>query len=588
MKQKHFDLLQSTSRIGTWEVDLATKTVTWDKIVKEIHEVPQDFVPDLETGINFYKEGYSRDKINEVVGKCFETGEAYDVELQIVTHNKTDKWVRAIGHAEFDKEGNPICMYGTFEDIQKYKEDIQTIKTQEAVIHSAGIGIWNWNPQNNEVSFSDGWKEMLGYEPHEISNSLEEWSSRVHPDDIEGCFADINLHMEGKIEIYTNEHRMKHKDGHWVWILDQGKIIEKNEEGLPIKFVGTHLDVTARIENQNIIKKFFSLAPDFMAIANTEGYFEVINKSFTRELGYSEEELTNQPFINFVHPEDVENTVKEVQSLGDGSNAIKFQNRYRKKNGSYIWFEWNAQLDTETGKLFAAARDITKEKSLTQNLEESNERLEEFASIASHDLKAPIRKIGLLCDFIEDDCELNEEGIEYFNTIKKTTNSMNSLVTDLLHFSKVRNIALSKVNFDVKDILKEIADEIIDSNHEFHVFETPLNINADKTRFKEAIANLIGNAYKYNQSDRKIVEIAFDDSTKNLRITDNGIGISQSNFSKIFEPFKRLHAQSEYEGTGAGLAIVKRILDRHNISIKIESEEGKGTSFILDLGKVIA
>lgn len=175
MKQKHFDLLQSTSRIGPWEVDLATQTVTWDKIVKEIHEVPMDFIPNLETGINFYKEGFSRDKITEVVNNCFETGEAYDVELQIITFNKTEKWVRAIGHAEFDKAGNPTCMFGTFEDIQKYKEDIQTITTQEAVIQSAGIGIWNWNPQTNDVEFSDGWKEMLGYEPHEIKNSLEEW-----------------------------------------------------------------------------------------------------------------------------------------------------------------------------------------------------------------------------------------------------------------------------------------------------------------------------------------------------------------------------------------------------------------------------
>ena len=389
------------------------------------------------------------------------------------------------------------------------------------------------------------------------------------------------------MDLYKNEHRMKHKDGHWLWILDQGKVIERNEEGLPTKFIGTHYNVTARIENQNIIKKFFSLVPDFMCIANSEGYFEVINKSFTRELGYTEEELTSQPFVNFVHPDDVENTIKEAEQLNNGINTIKFKNRYRRKNGSYLWFEWNAQLDEETGKLFAAARDITRENNLTQHLKESNERLEEFASIASHDLKAPIRKIGLLCDFIEDDCELNEEGQTHFNAIKKTTVSMTTLVTDLLHFSKVGNIALSKKEIDLSRMITEL---MADFNGEDQFIEAQLNlpkIIVDATRFKEVLANLIGNGLKYNKNSKKTIDISFDSNANVLEIKDNGIGIDSSNFEKIFEPFKRLHSQSEFEGTGAGLAIVKRILERHEIKTEIKSTLGQGTSFYLNLSKVI-
>ena len=586
MKQKHFDLLQKTSRIGTWEVDLVSKEVTWDAIVREIHCVPETFSPSLETGINFYKEGYSRDKITELVNKCFETGDPYDVDLQIVTLDKKEKWVRAIGHAEFDDGGNPFCMYGTFEDIQKYKDDIQTIKTQEVVIQSAGIGIWNWNPQTNTVEFSDGWKEMLGYESHEISNQLEEWSSRVHPDDIDNCFADITLHVEGKVNVYRNEHRMKHKNGNWVWILDQGKIIERNEEGLPIKFVGTHLDVTKRIENQNIIKKFFSLAADYLCITNTDGCFEVVNNAFTKELGYSEKELLQQTLVRFVHDDDREKTIKETKKVNEGGISLGFVNRYRKKNGSYVWLQWNSQLDSNSGKLFATARDITKEKNLTQTLKESNERLEEFASIASHDLKSPIRRIALLAEFIEEDCELDKEGEKHFKMLRKTCASMDLLVNDLLHFSKVQNVSLLKDNVNLNDLLVDIKENKIEDSNELHIADNLPVLNVDKTRFKEVLVNLIGNGFKYNTSETKIVKVSFDGERKLLLIEDNGIGISKSNFPIIFKPFKRLHAQSEYEGSGAGLAIVKKILDRHNIPISIESEEGSGCKFILNVSNI--
>lgn len=93
------------------------------------------------------------------------------------------------------------------------KKQRQNLK---AVIDGARIGIWNWNPQTNEVDFSDSWKTMLGYTPGEISNNIEEWSSRLHPEDIDQCQADIEKHVSGDAEIYSNEHRMQHKDGHWI------------------------------------------------------------------------------------------------------------------------------------------------------------------------------------------------------------------------------------------------------------------------------------------------------------------------------------------------------------------------------------
>jgi len=217
--QKINDEIAALSGIGSWRVDLLEQTVFWDSRTKKIHEVKGDFNPDLGTGINFYKEGYGRETISQCVEEAIETGKPWDVELIIVSALGKEKWIRAKGNVEF-KAGKPIALYGTFQDISQQIKTVELLKKQrqnlKAVIDGARIGIWNWNPQTNEVDFSDSWKTMLGYTPGEISNNIEEWSSRLHPEDIDQCQADIEKHVSGDAEIYSNEHRMQHKDGHWI------------------------------------------------------------------------------------------------------------------------------------------------------------------------------------------------------------------------------------------------------------------------------------------------------------------------------------------------------------------------------------
>lgn len=118
----------------------------------------------------------------------------------------------------------------------------------ELVLQGTRLGMWDWNPQTNDVVFDERWAEMLGHTLDEIPFALESWSSRVHPDDLEGCFADIQAHMEGRVPFYENVHRMRHKDGSWRHILDRGRICAWDEEGRPVRFTGTHTDITAQKE----------------------------------------------------------------------------------------------------------------------------------------------------------------------------------------------------------------------------------------------------------------------------------------------------------------------------------------------------
>jgi PAS domain S-box-containing protein len=141
------------------------------------------------------------------------------------------------------------------EFITRQPETLDVISRRlELVIKSSGVGVWDWNPQTDEVVFDKQWAAMLGLTPDELTQTLADWSDRVHPDDLQGCFDDINAHINGDTPFYHNTHRMRHKAGHWVYILDRGTIVERDDQGRPIRFTGTHTDVTSYVASEQRAK----------------------------------------------------------------------------------------------------------------------------------------------------------------------------------------------------------------------------------------------------------------------------------------------------------------------------------------------
>lgn len=239
----------------------------------------------------------------------------------------------------------------------------------------------------------------------------------------------------------------------------------------------------------------------------------------------------------------------------------------------------NAELTIEKDKLAKNAWQLT----------ESNERLEEFAYIASHDLKTPIRGAKNLIEFTLEDFEskLPKEAVSNLKKAKDSMVKMNALVVDLLAYSKADKIELSFKNSDLNELINEISDSIEKDEKSIISFSELPTVHIDPSRIREVFYNFITNGLKYNQSESKLIEIGFTKETNSLWIKDNGIGIDKENHDKIFKFFQRLHTDKEYEGTGTGLALVKRILERHQIEISIESSLGNGTTFYLDLKNCI-
>jgi len=233
------------AKIGSWKVDLLKNTVTWSSITKAIHEVAEDFVPDLEQGINFYKKGEHRDKIIEVVSECMEKGTPYDVELVIVTAKGNEKWVRAIGEAEISN-GKTIGFQGVFQDIDEIKKERLRNQVMDdrmrVAIESANIGIWDWDIVNDELIWDQNMFALFGINQEEFDGAYDAWESSVHPEDKERAAYEVSLALQGKKDFDT-EFRITKGDGSIAHIQGRAQVF-RDVQGSPLRMVGTNADIS--------------------------------------------------------------------------------------------------------------------------------------------------------------------------------------------------------------------------------------------------------------------------------------------------------------------------------------------------------
>jgi two-component system, LuxR family, sensor kinase FixL len=230
-----------------------------------------------------------------------------------------------------------------------------------------------------------------------------------------------------------------------------------------------------------------------------------------------------------------------------------------------------------------------------KKLERSNAELESFASIASHDLQEPLRKIRMMGERLATLCgdELGEQGLDYLGRMIRASDNMHRLIRDLLSFSRVgmRAEGFRKTSLagPVRDALSTLELLIEESGAEILVGDLPL-AEVDESQMRQLFQNLIGNALKFRrESETPRVEIhgttdeADADPVVRVEVRDNGIGFDEQYHDRIFQIFQRLHGKTEFEGTGIGLAICKKIIDRHDGRIYARSRPGEGATFIVEL-----
>lgn len=361
----------------------------------------------------------------------------------------------------------------------------------------------------------------------------------------------------------------------------------------------TDLD-KATLELTNIRRALDKAA--IVAITDRAGNIIHVNEKFCQISKYSRDDLIgkNHRLINSgYHSRDF--FVEMWKTISSGK-TWEGEIRNRAKDGTYYWVNTTIVpfLDekNEPYQYVSIRYEITQRKMAEQQLkryadqlEASNQELQDFASIAAHDLQEPLRKIHTFSDRlkVKHRESLNPEAQDYLDRMLSSTRRMQTLIDDLLTYSRVTSQAkpFSAVSLDevVAEVLSDLEIRIEQTQAKVTVSALP-SIDADRSQMRQLIQNLLGNALKFHKKDT-LPSIQVNATVSNglceLTVTDNGIGFDEKYLEKIFTIFQRLHGRLEYEGTGVGLAVCRRIVERHNGSITAKSTLGEGAKFIVKL-----
>lgn len=657
-EQKELEVLlgqvNRLAKVGSWELELQNQKIFWSDVTKELHEVEPDYEPDLESAINYYKAGESRDRIRAAVENAIENGIPWDLDLKIITAKGNERWVRAIGEAEM-VDGFCVRLFGSFQDITQRKNEQSLLVKKTRQLNAIAIFNALLIKQEEWLTALEKSLETFGevvdadrvyYFDNSFDENTDEWTTSMR----------IEWVREGIEPQIDNPDHQKLPFGsirEFVQPLTINRVFNTKVRDLSDEQFRQFL------EEQNIKSL---LALPVMTGMNFRGIIGF--DDCTREREWSEDEISFLQTISInlasaIENQEAEKALKQayeenttiLESIGDGFFAVdhdwtvtywnnmaeqmlemkrdqilgenlwehyqeavslEFYTQYHKAMRENVsvnfeeyfpplskWFEVNA-YPSEAG-LSVFFLDVTERKAseqrlkdLNRSLEEharelavSNAELEQFAFVASHDLQEPLRMVSSFLTQLENkyETQLDERGKKYIHFATDGAKRMRQIILDLLDYSRVGRVGTKRSSIDMNQLLQEIVNihrKTIEDTQAVVTWEAMPEIVAAEVPMKQVMQNLIGNALKYQPAGNHRPEIHIS-SVENethweFHIQDNGIGIREEFFEKIFNIFQRLHNKDTYSGTGVGLAICKKIIEGHGGEIRVESKEGEGTT----------
>ena len=366
----------------------------------------------------------------------------------------------------------------------------------------------------------------------------------------------------------------------------------------------THVGVESA---ESLCLGLLEAAPDSIIAVRPDGRIALLNAQTEKVFGYRREELLGQP-VEVLIPERLRDrhSTHRAHYLADPQTrpmGIGLDLTARRKDGTDVPVDISlSPMDTPNGMLvIAIVRDATEQKRVAADLRLQSRRLEEkvremddFTHAVSHDLKEPLRGIEAFAGFLLEDYneKLDDQGKTYLRFLKQSAVRMKDLIHDLLALTALSRKEPELQEVDLNRVVSQVERDLeyaIRSKHAVIRVDAPLpTVTGDPTHLGELFRNLLSNAMKFNRSEPPEVRIsARDDEGGFLRVAvaDNGIGIDARYRERIFDLFERLHPQEEFEGTGAGLAICKKVVEGYGGRIWVESEPGQGSTFFVTLPK---
>jgi PAS domain S-box-containing protein len=494
-------------------------------------------------------------------------------------------------------------------------------------LRSAGMGAWHLDIPNDRRWFDEQVCYLLGIDPAAFTGAAAEFFEALHPDDRATVRRALTRTMEQGVP-YETEYRAVWPDGSVHYIATRGKLA-RDEMGRPVRLNGLIWDISERKHMEEELRRsrdeldlrvrertaelvganealrnqaaLLDLAHDAIFVRDIDDTVTFWNNGAVEMYGFTKEQALGRVAHELLHTkfaEPMDRIREHVLREGRWTGEL----RHTSSTGEEIIIDsrWALQrgADGEPLGFLEINRDVTAQKraeaALILNmarLELVNAELQDFAHVASHDLQEPLRKIQTFCDMAQRRCStvLDGTGKDYLDRVVNSASRMRQLLQDLLQFSRVAAKLEPLTEVDLDKIVREAADvfeaSVQQTGCRIEIADIPA-VEADESQMLRLFQNLIGNAVKFRGPESPLIRICgrLDDlGMCEISVKDNGIGFAPEFADIIFKPFQRLHSRSEYDGTGMGLAICRKIAERHGGTIRAESTPGKGSTFIVRL-----
>lgn len=515
----------------------------------------------------------------------------------------------------YDPSGKPSGAVGAFVDITERKRIESELRVNELRLQTWKEHMAFWTKATNSVFWRlepDGsYTDPILTEPGISGKPFEEnrgwnWIDSIHPDDKEALsdrwheMINLQTPFEAEARIWHAASQQYRWFSHKAIPFFQGESL--------LGWVGASIDINDRVigelalrESENRFRGMADGTPVIIWLTDVEGNNEFVNLAYRDYFGVTLEQVQSGGWRPFVHPEDAANYIETAYECLRERKIFHTQVRLRRNDGEWRWNEVHAQPRlSETGEflgLAGSALDITEQvhaakllKHQNKELDQLNQALLDFTSIASHDLQEPLLKVQAFGRILETQYseELGDKGKDYITRMISAADRMSLMLKDLLDYTRVTSHGEMSDNVDLNQVVREILGDlevrILETGGEVRVGELPV-ISGDPLQMRLLFQNLISNALKYHKPGAPpVVTLSAKASDKaEIVVQDNGIGFEQEYEETIFEPFMRLHGRSKYEGTGMGLPICKKIVERHGGRITVVSNPGEGSVFTVIL-----
>lgn len=571
------------------DIDLDWKPVDAQLIWNRLAEDPQDFHPLVER-VHRRKDGTT-----------------FPVEIRLTT---------------FEREGETYVLSAARDATLRKAAEQQTKAAKEfaeKVINASPGVIYIFDLATESITFiNDNVERQLGYCREEIEElGARFYEEAFHPEDLPKVVqSQKDWFGEGAPRLRRDNFRIRHRNGEWFWFEFHRVVFQRNAKGDPTQIMGIAINITDRIRAEEQLRWEKALLDQVMEtsvasimVVDADGTIQFLNTALEKTLRVTREELQNLPISAF--PWELYDLSGEPLQVANrpfamvrSSHRPVYDIRYKIQftNDEYVILSVNGAplFDAQgnfAGAVFALA-DITERmesekvrETLIRHLEETNTELKQFTYTVSHDLKSPLITIkGFLGMLAEDLANQDEEAVkEDLSIIGSAANGMKQLLDDLLELSRIGRSGKTRTVVVLKDVLSEaitlLAGEIEARGADVQFDTGELAIYADSVQVRQVMQNLIDNAIKHNRDEHPEVRINATEDGDGfilIEVTDNGPGVAKEFQDRVFQLFDKLDPDSG--GSGVGLAIVKRIIEYHGGTVKLESAgPGLGCKFIIRL-----